>query len=246
MMQPMMKFAEIRARAETRKGGSTVLEALLPSASPDAGLKGLGDDRALAEMTKCIFRSGFSWKVIEAKWPGFEEAFLGFEPGPLAFQPDEFWDDLVSNRNIVRHGAKIASVRHNAGFVLDIAKEHGSFTQFLANWPASELVDLWAYLAKHGKRLGGNTGRYFLRFAGKDSFIPSRDVVSTLRDAGLEIAENPTSKRDMKAMQEAFNSWHEETGLSYTALSRICAMSVGENYDTATLQSRIRPSDAEE
>ena len=30
-------------------------------------------------MTRAIFQSGFSWKVIEAKWPGFEEAFDGFD-----------------------------------------------------------------------------------------------------------------------------------------------------------------------
>jgi hypothetical protein len=42
-------------------------------------------------------------------------------------------------------------------------------------------------------------------------------------------------KRDLAKVQAQFNAWAEETGLSYTQLSRICAMSIGENYGTDTL-----------
>ncbi len=75
-------------------------------------------------------------------------------------------------------------------------------------------------------------------FRRKDSFLPSNDVVSALRAHGLEIAENPTSKRDLTAMQEQFNAWREETGLPYAHLSRICAMAAGDNYDVETLRGR--------
>ncbi len=106
-------FAEMYERACNRKGGEKVVKSLIaPAPEPDALAKA-SDDRVLAEMAKCVFRAGFNWKVIEAKWPGFEDAFLGFEPGWLHFQPDEFWDDLTSNKAIVRHGAKIRSVRLN-------------------------------------------------------------------------------------------------------------------------------------
>ena len=66
----------------------------------------------------------------------------------------------------------------------------------------------------------------------------SPDVVACLRDAGLDIAESPTSKKDLRKIQDQFNAWVEETGLPLTHLSRICAMSIGENYDTETLKSR--------
>jgi hypothetical protein len=75
----------------------------------------------------------------------------------------------------------------------------------------------------------------FLRFLGWDGFMTSRDVVACLRDAGLDIAETVTSKRDLIKVQAQFNAWAEETGLPYTQLSRICAMSIGENYSTDTL-----------
>jgi hypothetical protein len=87
-------------------------------------------------------------------------------------------------------------------------------------------------------RLGGRSGQFFLRFIGKDSFITSTDVVACLRDAGLDISQTPTSKRDLAKIQVQFNAWTKETGLPLTHLSRICAMSIGENYDAQALRSR--------
>ena len=227
----MTPFKTIRARAEKRKGGTDALARLLPPKPDLKALRKLSDDRALAEVTRRVFSAGFAWSVIESKWPGFEEAFLGFGPRRLAFEPDEFWDRLVKDARIVRNGAKIASVRANARFILDVAKEHGSFGKFLAEWPPSDEVGLLEVLAKRGARLGGNTGQMLLRFLGYDAFVTSRDVVACLRLAGLDIAEAPTSKRDLARIQEQFNAWAKETSLSYTHLSRICAMSIGENYE---------------
>jgi 3-methyladenine DNA glycosylase Tag len=224
-------FKTIRARAEKRKGGAQALLRLMPPKADPKALAKLGDDRVLAEMTKRVFSAGFAWSVIEAKWPGFEEVFLGFEPKRLAFEPDEFWDELVKDARIVRNGAKIGSVRSNARFVQDIAKEHGSFGKFLAAWPSSDEVGLLEVLSKRGRRLGGATGQMLLRFLGYDGFVTSKDVVLCLRDAGLDVAERPTSKRDLARIQEQFNGWAKETGLPYTHLSRICAFSIGENYE---------------
>jgi len=224
-----VSFKTIRARAEKRKGGPKALERLLPKKPNASALAKLSDDRILSEMTQRVFSAGFAWSVIETKWPGFEDAFLGFEPAKLTFQPDEFWDRLMSDTRIVRNGAKILSVRENAAFVQAIAGEHGSFGRFLAKWPSSDEIGLLDLLAKRGSRLGGNTGQMFLRFVGWDGFVASQDVVACLRDAGLDIADEVKSKGDLAKVQAQFNAWAEETGLPYTHLSRICAMSVGEN-----------------
>lgn len=216
----MLSFEKIRARAAARKGGEETLQSLMPAIPAREQLAGTPDDRILAEMSRRVFSSGFAWTVIEKKWPGFEEAFLGFDPGQLVFQPDDFWDARLSDKRIVRNGQKIMAVRRNAEFIGEIGNEHGSFGKFLAAW-----------------RLGGNTGRYFLRFIGYDGFMLTRDISACLRDAGLEIAETPTSKRDLRKIQDQFNRWAEETGLPYTHLSRICAMSIGENHSAETLAS---------
>ena len=228
-MAKTVPFKTIRTRAEKRKGGPKALEKLLPAKPSMKALEKIADDRILAEMTRRVFSAGFAWSVIENKWPGFEKAFLGFKPAKLTFQPDDFWHGLLSNTGIVRNGAKITSVRDNAAFVQEIAKEHGSFGKFLAKWPSSDEIGLLNLLTKRGSRLGGNTGQMFLRFIGWDGFVTSLDVVACLRDAGLDIATEVKSKGDLAKVQAQFNAWAEETGLPYVHLSRICAMSVGAN-----------------
>jgi 3-methyladenine DNA glycosylase Tag len=222
-------FKTIRDRAERRKGGAGGLRKLLPKIPDPNALAKLGDDRILAEMTKRVFCAGFAWSVVDAKWEGFEAGFLGFQPAKLMFEPDEFWDERMRDDRIVRNGAKILSVRENAAFVQAIANEHGSFGRFLANWPSSDEVGLLELLAKRGSRLGGNTGQMFLRFVGFDGFVTSQDVVACLREAGLDIGPEAKSKSDLAKVQAQFNAWALETGLPYVHLSRICALSIGEN-----------------
>jgi 3-methyladenine DNA glycosylase Tag len=231
----LISFKTIRAQAEKPKGGAEQLNRLLPPRPKPEALAALADDRVLAEMTKRVFSAGFAWRVIESKWPGFEEALLGFEPARLSFEPDEFWEGLTKDARIVRNGAKIMSVRANAHFVQDVAKEHGSFGRFLAARPTSDEVGLLDLLAERGDRLGGNTGQMLLRFLGYDGFVTSKDVVGCLRAAGLDIAEAPTSKRDLMKVQEQFNAWAKETGLPYSHMSRICAFSIGENHEVHRL-----------
>jgi len=226
-------FNKIRELAEQRKGGKAALDKLLGSHKPltPRQLARIPDARYLAMMTRCVFQAGFNWKVIEHKWQGFEEAFHGFNPKGLAHLSPEQWDAYGEDTRIVRNNTKIRAVLDNAHFVWSSAEEYGSFGKAFAEWPASDQIGLMAWLKKEGGRLGGTTAMYFIRFMGKDGFILSTDVCARLRASGVAIAEQPTSKRDLKLAQEAFNHWHEETGLSYTTLSRIAGMSIGKNFE---------------
>lgn len=234
----MLAFKHIRAKAEKRKGGAKTLAKFVPPPSDSARLAKVADDRILSEMTKRVFSAGFVWRVIEQKWPGFEEAFLGFQPKALLFQPDEYWEGLARDARIVRNPQKIRSVRENAAFVDAAGRKTKGFGRLLADWPADDQVGLTEFLAKGGSRLGGMTGQYFLRFVGFDAFILSRDVVACLRESGVDLSEKASSKKDMRAAQAAFTAWRNESDLSYVQLSRICAMSTGENMAPATLAAR--------
>ena len=231
-----VSFKSIQARAAKRKGGEKVLAGLMPKKPNNKALAKLTDDRVLSEMAERIFSAGFVWSVIENKWPAFEEAFLGFNPKRLLFQPAEFWATLDTDKRIVRHPQKIRSVRDNAKFVTEIANEHGSFGKFLAAWPADDQAGLLDVLAKRGSRLGGYSGQYFLRFLGWDAFVLSGDVLLCLRDAGVPLSATATSKKDLRAAQAQLNAWAQESGLPIAHISRICALSIGENHEVGRLK----------
>lgn len=224
----MERYAAIRARAAERKGGEAALDALLdetPVRDP-AEIAALGDDRILSEFSKRVFQSGFNWKVVEKKWPDFEAAFAGFDIGRNAMMSDDDLDRHLANKGIVRHAAKILSVRDNAIFLSDLAREHGSAARAIADWPAEDHAGLLELLKRRGARLGGMTGQYALRFLGKESFVLSRDVVAALIAAGV-IDKPPASKGAMKAVQAAFTAWKAESGENLSRISRTLAMSVG-------------------
>ena len=222
----MQHFDKIYQRAAKRKGGDAALEALIAGAKPTTDLSALKDSEVLAEMAACVFRSGFVWKIIAAKWPGFEEAFYNFDTVRCAMLSDEDLEALQRNTAIVRHGSKIASVRANAQYVLDVRADHGSLGRFLEQWPDDDFVGLWLHLKKFGSRLGGQTGRYCLRFLGYDAPIFSRDVVSALIQAGV-VDKDPTSKKDLSAAQDAFLEWRTQSARSLTEISRVLALSTG-------------------
>lgn len=230
MNKTLTPFATIHKLAQERKGGKAALEKLVshPVLTPKK-LAAISDDRYLAMMTRCVFQAGFNWKVIEHKWAGFEEAFHGFNPLGLAHLAPEKWEMYAEDTRIVRNWTKIKTVLDNAHFLIDTAAEHGSFASVFAQWPASDQIGLMAWLKKAGSRLGGNTGMYFIRFMGKDGFIISADVTARLQASGLKIATIPSSKRDLKQVQDAFNEWQQQSGLNYTQLSRIAGMSIGAN-----------------
>jgi len=222
----MESFEDIYQRACERKGGEAEVAALLPNVRSRRALTATGDDRYLSEMTRCVFQAGFVWRVVNNKWEGFEEVFFGFPPEKIVLLSPEQLEKFGQNTRIIRNMQKILAVQHNARFILDIAQEHGCFGKFIAHWPGDTLIDLFAYLKKHGSRLGGMTGQRILRNMGKDTFVITGDVTRALQQAGVDIKSNPTSKRELTLIQQCFNQWHEESGLAYSHMSRICACSV--------------------
>ena len=221
----MRTFDEIYAIAAERKGGAAALESGLGKPVTAAELEAVPDDRWLSMMTKCVFNAGFNWKVVDSMWPGFEQAFFGFDVGRCAFMNHDDLDRLVSDKRIIRHGTKIRSVQENAAFLSALAREHGTAAKVFANWPSDDHAGLLEMLKKHGSRLGGNTGQYFLRFMGKDSFILSRDVTARLIAEGV-IDKPPTSKAAIRTVQAAFNEWMAQSGRSLTEISRVLAQSL--------------------
>ena len=224
----MKTFDEIWAIAAGRKGGDAALEVLIAPHKPKTreALAATPDDRLLSTMSRHVFQAGFSWKVIENKWPGFEIAFEGFDPRRSAFMSDETFDALLKDTRIVRNAQKILSVRKNGQFLSDLAEAHGSAARFFADWPDEDYAGLLEMLKTRADRLGGAAGMYWARTIGKPSFILSPDVTTALIREG--VLDKPASgKRDLRRVQDAFNVWAVESGRDLTSISRALSMSVG-------------------
>ena len=222
----MTPFQPILEAAQARAGGAAALEARLPQPKTAAELRALGDDRYLSLMSLRIFRAGLKHAMVDAKWPAFEEAFHGFEPRRLRMLSDEDLDRLLTDRRLIRHAGKMHAVRANAAAVCEIAEAAGGFGAYLAEWPADDVVGLWDDLATRLRQLGGNSGPYFLRMAGKDTFLLTGDVGRVLQARGV-VERPPKGKGDRRKAQAAFNAWAEETGRPLCQLSMILALSAG-------------------
>ena len=130
--------------------------------------------------------------------------------------------DHIYQRACERHGGEPA-----LGKLMPVVRSPKALAQSKDDrWPAQELIDLFTLLKNRGSRLGGMTGQRVLRNMGKDTFIVTADVVRCLQRSGLDIGDNPSSKREMQLIQGAFNRWHEDSALPFSHISRICAMSL--------------------
>lgn len=208
-----------------RFGSAKALEAMLPQPRSEAELRALSDDRYLSLISLRIFRAGLKHSLVDAKWPAFEQVFFGFDPEKVVLMGAERLENLMQDARLIRHLGKLKSVPRNAQFVLDVRREKGSFGALIADWPVSDIVGLWKYLAKHGNQLGGLSAPRFLRMAGKDTFIPTDDMVAALKAQDV-IDKAPTSLKDLAAVQAAFNQWQAESGRPLCQLSVMLAHTV--------------------
>lgn len=226
-------FKTLLNRAIQRKGGPRALAFLLSTGDfddyeIDNNIAMYSDDRVLAAFTKQIFKSGFVWRVVENKWPDFEDSFFNFDIEKVLMMPEEMLERKAADPKIIRNFNKVKTIKANAQMIFEQQTKERSFAQFIHDWPTTDIIGLWAYLKKNGQRLGGNTGPYALRLLGKDTFLLSSDVEAYLRaqkiiDGGLQ------SKKSLTATQAYFNELQEESGYSLAQLSRLIAYSVGDN-----------------
>jgi 3-methyladenine DNA glycosylase Tag len=149
--------------------------------------KGLAD--YLEVMSRSVFQSGISWRVIEAKWDGFREAFGLFDPETVAgFDPPDV-DRLAQDTRIVRNRRKIEAIIHNARTMLELDREHGGFRKYLRSHGNFE--ETVADLRTRFKFLG-NLGAYYFLYVVGEEVPPHEDWMATHGDA---VARKPGGSR---------------------------------------------------
>ena len=78
-------------------------------------------------LSKAVFQSGISWRVIEAKWPSTREAFHDFDVRRVAALSERDIDALAADTRVIRNRKKLEAIAGNAARMLELEAEHGSF-----------------------------------------------------------------------------------------------------------------------
>lgn len=106
------------------------------------------DDNVLFErLVLEINQAGLSWETILKKRAGFQAAYEGFEVASVAAYTQQDRERLLSDASIIRNRLKVNAAIHNAGVILHIQEEHGSFHAWLQQHRALQKPE-WVKLFK--------------------------------------------------------------------------------------------------
>jgi DNA-3-methyladenine glycosylase I len=120
----------------------------------------------LEVMTKAVFQSGLSWKVVTNKWPGFRAGFKGFDVAAVATMGESDIDTLAADPAIVRNRRKIVATVHNAQRLIELDDEYDGIQNYLRSHG-----DFYAVLKdvrKQFKYMGDTGAYYWLYVLGED------------------------------------------------------------------------------
>jgi 3-methyladenine DNA glycosylase Tag len=125
----------------------------------------------LGVLTKAVFQSGMSWRVVEAKWSGFRAAFSGFDPATVAAFTDDDVERLVADPRIIRNRRKIEATITNAEAMVALDGRPGGFVGWLRSRGDFEAT----VAALRGEfRFLGDMGAYYLLYVVKEP-VPTHE-----------------------------------------------------------------------
>jgi len=122
-------------------------------------------------ITRAVFQSGMSWRVVEAKWGGFREAFAEFDPAAVAAFGDDDIERLAADTRIIRNRRKIEATVTNAQALLSLDDKPGGFVGWLRS--QGDFDATVAALRGEFRFLGDMGAYYFLYVVGEK--VPTHD-----------------------------------------------------------------------
>jgi len=126
----------------------------------------------LEVMSKSVFQSGMSWKVVESKWPGTREAFHNFDIQDVANLNEKDIEDLTKDTRVVRNHRKLTAVVSNARKMLELEKAHGSFQKYLRS---HRDFDATLNAIRKDFKFMGPTGIYVFLYVVGEEVIPHEE-----------------------------------------------------------------------
>ena len=99
------------------------------------------DDHHLYEMLILeSFQAGLSWECVLNKRENFREAYDNFDIIKVINYDDRKIRELMYNEGIIRHRLKICASVHNSRIVRRLAKEYGSFYNYLITFTGEDII----------------------------------------------------------------------------------------------------------
>ncbi|HLD92588.1 MAG TPA: DNA-3-methyladenine glycosylase I [Anaerolineales bacterium] len=144
----------------------------MPGKRAPAQIKATSLNDYLEIMSKAVFQSGISWKVVENKWPGIREAFDNFDVQQVADYDERDFQRLSQDRRVIRNYRKLVAIAHNARKILELNEEHGSFQKYIRSHGNFE--NTIKALQSEFKFLGPFGTYYFLYIVGEK--VPSHEA----------------------------------------------------------------------
>lgn len=123
----------------------------------------LGD--YLEIMSKTVFQTGISWKVVENKWPGIREALRDFDATAVASLTEQELAELAQDARVIRNRRKLEGIVENARRMIELEEQHGGFRTYLRSHESFDA--LVKDLRKQFKFLGEMGAYYFLYVVGE-------------------------------------------------------------------------------
>ena len=117
-------------------------------------------------MSKVVFQSGMSYKIVESKWPGIREGFHGFDAAKVAGMTPGEIDLLTQDTRVIRNRRKLEAVVSNAQRLLDLDSEFGGFQKYLRSH--DDFPALVKDLRRRFKFLGEMGCYYYLYVIGEN------------------------------------------------------------------------------
>ena len=143
----------------------------MPTGTPPERIKieALGD--YLEVMSKAVFQSGMSWKVVESKWESTREAFNNFDIEKVANLTPFDLEELAKDTRVIRNRRKLQAIADNAKKMLDLESEYGNFQKYLRSH--GNFDSTLKQIRKDFKFMGPTGIYYFLYVVGEE--VPPHD-----------------------------------------------------------------------
>ena len=150
----------------------------MPTGSPPEQIKPASLDDYLEVMSKAVFQSGMSWKVVESKWPTTREAFFNFDIQKVANLDDKDIDELTQDIRVIRNYRKLNAIVSNAQRMIALDEEYQGFKNYLRS---RDDFDSTLTAIRKDFKFMGPTGIYYFLYVVGEQVPPHEEFEATYR-----------------------------------------------------------------